>query len=926
MALLSILGPIAVGEDQAYSAVLLGSRIDTAVEVSPEAAARRVLARTSGAVLVDERHAVLAARLGLPTAAPDEEQRRALALTALGMVNGRSLEKITDRDLLVALSEALREYEEAEPWRYFDSDYAAPVTVTGALGRERELCVLGAAGEQLGLVIYGTRGAAQRLRESTHEGLHDLALRLDAMVLYLELEPRWAQDLLRDGVGLDVIPLVHRQEHGRFVPIRADEMRLLIASLRAVAAMVRARGSATGSFEYRGKRVDVALEPGVAFSADPIHPAPRPSPLHALDARVSGKLLAFARTLRGFTDAWLTEGVLAKAKGLAESLSLYVRPFDGTPIAIRAEQAGALDAEEARWARAVAASPVSLFEVEAVSDSGQVALIDLLTGTHLVASDAGVSLGAVPREVFLARPVAFERETVLVGAWEQSLGPRTARAVRDAFRGEAKSAEPERSLRLLELALQPPPLEVDPGELPGVRTTDGDPVVEVTDRYVVRGGGAIAQTIAGLPDMLRDGAGEFTWTRIGNAVHPGWRRTALAAIDVAGNQITVRTQSIPRADAARALLASTFGSRLVEQGRTEAHPRLAEGSETASITMDEQATPQGPWIRLYAELDELAFLRGLLGDAKDPVALERVHGILCEREWVLAAHGDPMEELDPDRPPLDMRRLLGIGWHGEFLGPDTAFAALGAGIPLSLALPALVQPVRDELGGSERDLYALTVELWNRSRDADADPQAILDAVLGARRNDPVARDAAAWMLAQARNSFGHDRREVVHYDVQEVKDGATLTAMWSIDKAHLGASVAVNVPPPYRALVEYDPENEPDPGSWALVPPAWRKELVAAALRESERHIGQPFEVYAARWAELEDALATGKPKKLVDALRQSERALGSRGRALATFAIGLTLRPGIKIGARTQRPLSETIDELLELVDEAVAKRGGA
>jgi len=142
-----------------------------------------------------------------------------------------------------------------------------------------------------------------------------------------------------------------------------------------------------------------------------------------------------------------------------------------------------------------------------------VSAVDLFTNERIVLHDAGIAGSAGYRDVLLGRPMRFGDERLLAVAWQRVIGPSDARRIRDAHLAaegpqDAKTlADPDRSLRLLDRALQPPAPEGAGPE--GIFTTDGDPMIEVQTRFEVDAG-PIETPIAALPNVLADGGGRFT--------------------------------------------------------------------------------------------------------------------------------------------------------------------------------------------------------------------------------------------------------------------------------------------------------------------------------------------------------------------------------------------------------------------------------
>ncbi len=893
---LTVLGPIPSGDGPSYAALRFRDGApDATFGRDAEEAARKALSRGAGEVVVDARHGALAATLGLPTAPLPPEVARTVAALALGLSNPGGLAKITDPELLLELLDATAAFARAEPWRSFDPDVGVPARASGVLGGERELAVLGARGEQLGLVVYPVAGLAARLAGTPPEEWQARLFEHEVLIVYLDREPAWALAVL-EAAGLPFAPLLRNVDHGRPAPLRADHVRLLAASLRAVAAVVETKGPATGRCAYRGKTVEVAVEPGEGF--DPAGQA-SPSPLHALDAAVVAKLLAHARTVPGFSEAWLAEGALAAAPRLAPPISLFARPLGGETIAARALAAGVLDEDEAAWARAQSAARTTLLEVEASEGESRLALRDLLGGDAGIFHDVGLARTATPGTVLVARAVSHRGEHVLAGSLERALRPGEAADVRAALLAEGELPGPVRSLRLVELATRPPP---GGGAL---RTTDGDPALQVTERFELPGGRGL-DALAAAPDVERDGPDAFVLTKRGNALHPSWFRTSVGSVTAKGRTLTVETMSARRADDARARLEAALGPGLRSLGRTERPLPAPPHLPPEGVSFDAQPMTPGPWMGLLADLDRLVDLRGRLSSPPTEAELADVDARLAEGEVALAAHGDPLAE-HGDRVPLDLRRLLGVARGGRFLGPDRAYASLGAGVPISLALASLAAPVREELDVGDAQLFRWIAALWNASREGARRDEAI-DGALGARAGEPRSRDVAGFVFDLARSLFGHDERRVGEVEVTRagaIRASAGLPALPGVRRGE----------EPERPVVRYEPEEELDEVAWELVPPPWRMELVKDGHRYGPLPREGTFEAFAARVLAIEEAVLAGKPEVLAESLEAVADALDSRTEALAAIAEALAEAPEVAPG-KASKALAARLERVVEEV----------
>lgn len=896
MDLLTILGPLPISDEPSFAALrLTGGRFaQPAIERTPEAAARRALAKGSTDVELHPHNRDLAETLGLPIAAPTQEQQRALGFFTFTFANYPTLQKITDFDLLESLLVAIQEFDELRAWERFDPMAGLPTEVKGALG-QWEVMVLGGAGLQSGFVLQPPGGADRIAAASTEEEAAG-QLATEAIVVYLEEEPTWPLEMLGASHGLRHWPLLRRINRGRHGVLRPDEARLLVAALRAVNEVTRTGDVETGTFEHRGKRVEITVDPEDAWSLPAAaHPA------HDFDRQLVEKLLSFAADLPGFPKGWFQEGALAKAPGLEVPFSLYQRPFEGKTIARRAWEAGLLDEEEQRWVEAQEGVTTRLLEVEA-TDGAHVAVLDLLTGQADVILDREISQSAEPRGGLLSRLLEWEGATLAVGTLERMLVPHQAHKLRDAFRegGHEALAEPERTLQFLSL-LERGAEDEEEGPA-GLFTTDGDPLEMIREQYTVRGAQSVQAVVAAIPDMLDGGQGRFTWTKKGNTEHPSWRRTVLASVAVSGSTITVDTTSKPRADALAALLRDAFGDKLVSKGRkAEAFPSMPFGS----AKVDSQPIPNGPWLRLLPELDLLGRAYERLGASPSPADVAWVHEELCQSEFGFSQDAEDMEEAG--HHPLDIRRLVGVDWRGTWIGPDQAFAAFGGGLSLSRLLPALGMQVEEEIDLPREVFFQILCRLWNASRAPGADAAEVLDEALEERREDPTLREAFGWVLDQMRRYVPNDRRIVERHEFETTEEGYSFHATWGIDAEGL------DVPKGSAPVLSYHPEDEPEPEVWLQTPLPWRRHMVASFIREEGFSFGRDFALYVDRHVEVEDALSRGTPKVLVEAFEDLVDELEIDD-AINEIALHLTRHPEVKVGSRTTAALRKVLEELFE------------
>lgn len=889
MDLLVVLGPLSL-EDFSYVALRFdGDRLSQpAVDGTPEGAARRLLAK-GAEVALHPHNAELAKALGLPTQEPTEGQKKALGFFAFSFGAGPALQKITDFDLLDALLGALRGLDEVRAWENFDPMWGMGTRIKGALGRW-EVMVLGSAGLQRAFVLQPP-GNATLMREQPEEASQRLVESTEAIVVFLEEEPAWRAELLRHSHGLSHWPKVVRLSRGRHGVLRPDEARLLVAAIRATNGVALTGEEQTGQCEHRGKRVEVTVEPGGAWRE-----AIRPHPAHDLDRALTEKLLGFAADLPGYTNDWLLEGVLESAPEIAVPVSLYQRPFEGKTIARRAREAGLLDEAEQKWVEAQEGVRTCLVEVEAVA-SAEVAVHDLQSGEAHTLFDRAIAESVRLRAGLLVRILKWGDNVLAAGTAGRMLPPAQARKLRDTFRAEGGEAlaEPERTLELLRHWSA---TEEEAGPR-GVTNTDGEPAAFVVQRFSVREG-SIAEGLKKIPGVIAYGGGSFGWTKRGNAMHPTWWRTALGAIQVNGRTIEASTNSLHRADTLRDLLVDVFGDQVASVSRDVKPAPIAPGF---SGVVDSQPMPDGPWLALIPQLQTLRRALDLLAEGPTPERVDEIHGELCALEF--ERDMQPDEDLD-EAEPIDLRRIIGIDGRGNWVGPDKDFAAFGAGVPLSTVLPSFVAPLQNELRIEMKDLVELLVRLWNESR-AVGSSEEVLERVLEGRKDAAQLREPFEWMLEQMQHTHGWDRRVIRKWSLEGDEKGYQFSASATVDTSEL-------VHLKEQVLGWYGPD-EPAPAEvWLNTPAPWRRHLVANFLRDNALSFEFDYDLFLQRIVEIEDALARGAPKILIEAVAALEEEGGERGDSVLEVAGQLVLYPEAKIGTRATAALRTALAELFE------------
>jgi hypothetical protein len=154
------------------------------------------------------------------------------AILAFGLALGNAAPPATSP--IAAFLEATSAFLDSAPWRHWDNEDVVDVAVTQA-GRTKtyEGCIMGAGGIEFGLALYPEKGSIARL---SHASMRD-ARAIDSIALTIDDEPDWAREALRDGFGIDGVPVPIRLAKRRAGRASAQDLATLAVVLRAVAAL-----------------------------------------------------------------------------------------------------------------------------------------------------------------------------------------------------------------------------------------------------------------------------------------------------------------------------------------------------------------------------------------------------------------------------------------------------------------------------------------------------------------------------------------------------------------------------------------------------------------------------------------------------------------------------------------------------------------
>ncbi|GMU61361.1 MAG: hypothetical protein AMXMBFR34_31240 [Myxococcaceae bacterium] len=888
---LSVLGPLHSDEGDAFIPVLFSSdgpprMLEGASTLAGAVFAARRALPANADVLVDEALGPHAHQPGWRTGPLAETERVLLAATAVALNSQETLQKLSDGRLILELLAAAAAFTRARPWRRFLSELTLHGRATGPGGGAVECTVLGGGGEQFGLVLYDSPGGHERVLDLVDSRSPGAATQVDSLACLIDFDDDFVARAMTAAFGVEASLMLLRFKKGRPQPLRPDEARRLIATLKALTTAAEEGGTASASQDGVSVSFDVRhfLPPGqppvIPSSVRAEVEALRAHPLHTLDRQLMPKLVDFARAH--------VPGFVAPPPGPGADFALFLattlQPFDGRTVAQRFLADGAPTAEERTWLEAKLKARVSLWEVEATDLVEEVALVDLFDGRRVVVHDAAGADRLFFRDGLLGAVVAADGTNLLVASHPVTFPPGKSRAVRDAL--SSSPPEPAALLAAWEREAVAPPGHTDEG--PGLTTTDGEPFLPCTDLYALDKRARVLTTLDARPDFSRTGdqPASWSWSKRGNALHASWWKTALADLTLTPQGLVTSASSVERLDRLRALLEQLLGDAV----HFEARQLLPVGEAWEMVaSADAQPMPQGPWMRVFRLLTLKSALPRSAADAHlQACAVEREEA--REDDVSLDGDGQPMA--------LTLRRLLGVDPDGQEVGPDEWFATFGAGLPLSLTLQSVVAPMMLDLHGTQaeqlRDSVRLAWAAWNAAKETDDDAQALraarahlgLDAPAPKSKkrkakpgaleprfelaaNAPVLEEALPWAIRRVRTEYPFDRRQVMGVAVRPERGSLFTTALWTLSKSDEARVLALGYTPGQQPLATYDEEFDPleAPFSWRAVAPPWRRALVADWYRDGAESFDGDFAAQVAAHVAVLDALAGDTVPGLRDA-----------------------------------------------------------
>ncbi|HSS03103.1 MAG TPA: SEC-C domain-containing protein, partial [Kofleriaceae bacterium] len=584
-----------IGSGSASTYVAFGaSGLDAVVEATDDKGLATLRRRTRGEPLICEPALSPSAAVhGVAVGKLPPDAVAVKAAMAVSLEHGPMMEHVAPQ-LVIELIAALIDFAAAEAWNAFAPDEPIAIRFEPG-GLEVEGCVMGQAGEELGLALYHHKGSIEKVIALSREGRPEAARALPCTSVVVARDDSFAVEAVREMTGVPVAPLVFHMQRGRPAPASEQDVAALVAALRAVTALSEGGRQASGRTLDRTHRVVAHAARGLAR---PRGATPRPAfegvgrnepcpcgsgkkfkrchmdaveaslpvaPRAALqerDVRIVRDVLAFGARRFG-TDA-IARGVKDMvgerlvSRQLVDPLLAYTWSIDGKLLAAHFldAQRARLDADDRRWIELQLASHLSVWEVLRVERGKGVDVVDLLSGERCFVHEVMGSETLAARDAILAR-VTVQDIAVFCGLHESPLGPAPADHVIASFRaGGLAHGDRGAAARLIELWHEQLLAAERKRTAPmTITNTDGHDVATVEDHFALAGGAfePVFETLAAIEGVVvdeRDRKGaRLTFTRPGNALHAWWKNTIVGSARLTPARLVISTNSTERAEA-----------------------------------------------------------------------------------------------------------------------------------------------------------------------------------------------------------------------------------------------------------------------------------------------------------------------------------------------------------------------------------------
>ena len=338
-------------------------------------------------------------------------------------------------------------------------------------------------------------------------------------------------------------------------------------------------------------------------------------PVHALDERLVGDILALAR--RRWGEAFDPEGFFIEETGLDPDVlspqilspwaAFHYPVIEGRSAAdlFVGERGPRLSIEERTWLDAQRMSYFSIWEVLSTIPGTSITVRDLLRGEERTVCEVSGSHCLNARDVVLARILDHGGRSFVAGCHPRPLPPREGAAVVDDLRSElrcrTKKTIPDEKLRdaaadgTIIALWQDAVEERDERPLPQISNTDGEPLLITTDHFTVSAAAdSLRAQLLALPGAEIEDEGDpvrLVFSKAGNARVAGLETTLLGRATLDGSSLRIETNSVARADALRQLVEERCGALVTHRLREHADPVAALGRAAGAEPASREAPP-----------------------------------------------------------------------------------------------------------------------------------------------------------------------------------------------------------------------------------------------------------------------------------------------------------------------------------------------
>ncbi|MCK5795725.1 MAG: hypothetical protein KAI47_00965 [Deltaproteobacteria bacterium] len=613
--------------------------------------------RTPGRVRVADVTSAEALRADFPdikvSVGPTPEFEEVLEMLGSGALQGGEaghepsfFERDVSADALASLFRNAEALFRVAPWRLASDDQVLGVDIPALDIDGACLSIIGTLEESLGFILFPSFEAYDNFlefaeRRPTGHGPIDMGTSIFALDFErgATLPASLRKEISQHGwpvADARAYPMIHhRDSDGIPRPLCDHDVRVMAACAGALAAFM-AKNGAIFAEEYPeplGESFfdeDLGdIEVRLAYPFEETWEVPegrdpdeggsrqgagrgRPSPLHAMDERLVGALMTFAR--ERFGGQWIQAfevfddpqacGLLAQPWGLFDVsmgeetvVDAYLKAHGDrlSPV-----ERGWLDAQGDAW--------LSLWEVVEVDPGRGMKLKDLLTYQEREVHEVAASELLVPRSTLLGRVVDYDGVSLLAGVHPNTLPPPEAAEV-EAFirrRVRLKRAIPVERLRpnrvgraLIERWEE----EVDVliaqrSVLPRMQNTDGEDLLLTADHFVFetqdrpRIEDAIAQ-LEGV-DSPQDEGHERVYHVSKPTEAPGPEMVLIARVLVGPKTLRVETNSVARAEDLRRRVEGACEGLLRHRARDHSDPMALAALATEQMKEGDPRSPRGP--------------------------------------------------------------------------------------------------------------------------------------------------------------------------------------------------------------------------------------------------------------------------------------------------------------------------------------------